>query len=87
MSEIKQYPQDRPNDDRTYVERFTPTELMTLRKELLESGADSFQAAEIVANFLSGRGYGVSSQGARSAASRWQCEGCWLQVPGCWVAQ
>jgi len=76
MSEIKQSPQDRPNDDRTYVERFTPTELMTLRKELLESGADSFQAAEIVANFLSGRGYGVSSQGARSAASR-------IEVPGC----
>ena len=37
MSEIKQYPQDRPND---------------------------------------GRGYGVSSQGARSAASR-------IEVPGC----
>ena len=76
MSEIKQYPQDRPNDDRTYVERFTPTELMTLRHELLQSGADSFQAAEIVTNFLSGRGYGVSSQGARSAASR-------IEVPGC----
>lgn len=48
-------------DDRTYVEQFTPTDLMTLRNELLQSGVDSFQAAEIVANFLSGRGYGVAS--------------------------
>lgn len=67
---------DRPNDDRTFVERFTPTDLMTLRNDLLNSGADSFQAAEIVTNFLSGRGYGVSSHEARSAASR-------IEVPGC----
>ncbi len=39
------------NDDRTYVEQFTPTDLMTLRNELLQSGVDSFQAAEIVTNF------------------------------------
>ena len=64
------------NDDRTYVEQFTPTDLMTLRNELLQSGVDSFQAAEIVANFLSGRGYGVSTHEARTAASR-------IEVPGC----
>ena len=64
------------NDDRTYVEQFTPTDLMTLRNELLQSGVDSFQAAEIVANFLSGRGYGVSNHEARTAASR-------IEVPGC----
>jgi hypothetical protein len=64
------------NDDRTYVEQFTPTDLMTLRNELLQSGVDSFQAAEIVANFLSGRGYGVSHHEARTAASR-------IEVPGC----
>ena len=63
-------------DDRTFVERFTPTDLMMLRSELLRSGVDSFQAAEIVASFLSGRGYGVSSQEARSAAER-------IEVPGC----
>jgi len=67
-----------PNDDRTYVEQFTPTDLMTLRNELLQSGVDSFQAAEIVSNFLSGRGYGVSTHEARSAASR-------IEVPGCTV--
>jgi len=76
MSELKQDTQDRPNDDHTYVERFTPGDLMTLRKELLQSGADSFQAAEIVANFLSGRGYGVSSHEARTAASRIENAGC-----------
>jgi hypothetical protein len=67
-----------PNDDRTFVERFTPTDLMTLRNDLLNSGADSFQAAEIVTNFLSGRGYGISSHEARTAASR-------IEVPGCTV--
>jgi len=64
------------NDDRTYVEQFTPSDLMSLRNDLLQSGADSFQAAEIVTNFLSGRGYGVSTHEARTAASR-------IEVPGC----
>ena len=51
--------------DRTYVEKFTATDLLGLRAELLRSGVDSFQAAEIVCSFLSGRGYGISSQEAR----------------------
>ncbi len=63
-------------DDRTFVEQFTPSDLMQLRSDLLQSGADSFQAAEIVVNFLSGRGYGVSAHEARTAASR-------IEVPGC----
>jgi hypothetical protein len=64
------------SDDRTYVERFTPTDLLTLRNELLQSGVDSFQAAEIVCNFLSGRGYGVSQHEARVAASSIEGPGC-----------
>lgn len=64
------------SDDRTYVERFTPTDLLTLRNELLQSGVDSFQAADIVRNFLSGRGYGVSKHEARDAASRIEGPGC-----------
>jgi hypothetical protein len=56
--------------DRTHVERFTPTDLLMLRQELLRSEVDTFQAAQIVTNFLSGRGYGVSSCEARAAASR-----------------
>lgn len=56
--------------DRAYVEKFTPTDLLALRAELLRSGVDSFQAAEIVCSFLSGRGYGVSSLDARHVVSR-----------------
>ena len=61
--------------DKVYVEKFTPSDLMALRGDLLRSGVDSFQAAEIVASFLSGRGYGISSQEARGVASR-------IEVPG-----
>ncbi len=62
-------------EDRTYVEKFTPTDLMTLRGELLQSGVDSFQAAQIVCNFLSGRGYGISTDEARDAASKIELHG------------
>lgn len=56
-------------DDHSCVEKFTHSDLMTLRNELLHSTVDSFQAAEIVTNFLSGRGYGVCSQEARKVAT------------------
>jgi hypothetical protein len=62
--------------DKIYVEQFTPTDLIMLRNELLQSGVDSFQAADIVSNFLSGRGYGVSKHEARTAASRIEGPGC-----------
>ncbi|MFC6646672.1 hypothetical protein ACFQBQ_13960 [Granulicella cerasi] len=55
--------------DTCAVEKFTPSDLIALRSDLLQSGIDSFQAAEIVANFLSGRGYGVSSHEARGIAT------------------
>lgn len=61
--------------DKSLVEQFTPADLLALRGELLRSGVDSFQAAEIVCSFLSGRGYGISSQEARTVASR-------IEVPG-----
>lgn len=54
----------------TRVEHFTSSDLMTLHSQLADSTVDSFQAAQIVGNFLSGRGYGVSQQEARVAASR-----------------
>jgi hypothetical protein len=56
-------------DDRTYVEKFTPADLLQLRGELLQPGVDSFQAAAIVSNFLSGRGYGIAPDEARSVAT------------------
>ena len=55
------------SDDRT--EKFTPSDVLGLRTELLQSGLDSFQAADIVTTFMNGRGYGISSQEARRVAS------------------
>jgi len=70
---------DKATDERqdiTYgIEKFSVQDLVTLRSELLQSGADSFQAAEIVANFLTGRGYGCSPHEARVVASN-------IEVPG-----
>lgn len=57
-------------DDRLAAEKFTPSDLMGLRSELLQSGLDSFQAAEILTSFLSGRGYGISCNEARNVASK-----------------
>jgi hypothetical protein len=59
--------------DIPHVERFTPTDLMMLRAQLADTTVDSFQAAEIVANFLSGRGYGISQNEARLAVERIDC--------------
>ena len=66
---------DQQQDVAYGVEKFSATDLLALRSELLQSGVDSFQAAEIVSSFLSGRGYGISNHEARSVASR-------IEVPG-----
>ena len=58
-----------PQDIAHGVEKFSAGDLLTLRSELLQSGVDSFQAAEIISSFLSGRGYGISNHEARNAAS------------------
>ena len=65
--------------DVSYVERFTHTDLMMLHTQLAGSNVDSFQAAQIVANFLSGRGYGVSQQEARVAVSRIDSARCQVE--------
>ncbi len=51
-------------------DKFSQADLLALRDELLQSGVDSWQAAELIVSFLSGRGYGVSNQAARTAAAR-----------------
>jgi len=62
-------------------ERFTSTELMALRNDLLQGGlADSREAAELLQVFLMGRGYGVSPQAARDAAGRVEMSGCSIPV-------
>jgi hypothetical protein len=61
---------------RDQIEKFSPTELANLRSELLQSSLDSWQAAEVVTNFLSGRGYGVSTLQVRDAMSRLEGINC-----------
>jgi len=66
--------------DITYsIEKFTASDLSSLREELTQSGLDSRQAAELIAAFLSVRGYGVSNHAARGAASRIESYGCSLK--------
>jgi hypothetical protein len=54
----------------TEFQKFPDDELDKLRADLQRSGLDTFQAAELIAAFLSARGYGVSTVDARTAASR-----------------
>jgi hypothetical protein len=61
-------------------EKFNVTELAALRSDLLQGGIDSREAAELLQVFLMGRGYGVSQEVARDAASRVEGSGCSLEV-------
>jgi hypothetical protein len=56
--------------DMTMGEKFSVAEVAALRNELLQGGLDSFQTAELLKMFLSGRGYGVSPESALDAAGR-----------------
>jgi hypothetical protein len=61
------------------IEKFTPTDLSSLREELTQSGLDSWQAAELISSFLTVRGYGVSNHAARGAATRIEAVRCSLK--------
>jgi hypothetical protein len=61
------------------VERFSETDLRGLREDLMKSGLDSWQAADLISSFLAARGYGVSMQDARSAAFRMESISCSTQ--------
>jgi hypothetical protein len=52
------------------IEKFGLNELTNLRNELMESGLDSFQGAQVLSSFLSGRGYGIGTEQARAAVLR-----------------
>ncbi len=52
------------------VEKFSMSELEKLRHELLHSGIDTWQAADVVSAFLIGRGYGVNCLTMRDAVTR-----------------
>lgn len=58
------------------IEKFPVAELAGLRTELLQSGVDSWQAAELVTHFLIGRGYGVDPAMAREAVLRLEANPC-----------
>jgi hypothetical protein len=57
---------------------FPLSDLSGLREELMQTGLDSWQSAELISTFLSGRGYGVSGQAARNVVSRIAATGCSL---------
>lgn len=61
------------------IEKFSAADLSSLREELMQSGLDHWQAAELIGSFLAVRGYGVSSTAARGAASRIESVGCSLK--------
>ncbi len=61
------------------MEKFTTTDVSSLREELKQTGLDSWQAAEVISCFLAVRGYGVSNHAARHAASRIESVGCSLK--------
>jgi hypothetical protein len=58
------------------IEKFPAAELAGLRTELLQSGVDSWQAAELVTAFLAGRGYGVNPVMVREAVVRLEGAAC-----------
>jgi hypothetical protein len=66
---------DMSNPEKSSIEKFTATDLSSLREELAQSGLDSWQAAELISAFLNTRGYGVSSHEARGAATRMESFG------------
>jgi hypothetical protein len=62
------------------AERFSVSEVSALRNDLLSSGLDSRDTAELLQVFLMGRGYGVSPQAALDAAYRVEGAGCSVDV-------
>jgi hypothetical protein len=62
------------------IEKFTATDLSSLREELAQSGLDSWQAAELISSFLNVRGYGVSNHAARGVAWRIESAACSLKA-------
>ena len=62
------------------AEKFSQPELSALRSELLQSGLDSKDGAELLQVFLIGRGYGVSPEAALDAIHKVEGSGCSLEV-------
>jgi hypothetical protein len=63
----------------SHIEVFSDADLTGLREELMKSGLDSWQAADLISSFLVARGYGVSTQDVRKVVSRMDSIGCSLK--------
>jgi hypothetical protein len=57
------------------MEKFSDADLTGLRDELRHANLDSWQAADVISQYLVTRGYGVSTRAARSTASRLESTG------------
>ena len=58
------------------IEKFSAAELTNLRSELLRGQLDSWQAADLAANFLAGHGYGASAENLREAITGIEMSRC-----------
>lgn len=58
------------------IEKFSAAELTNLRNELLRGQLDSWQAADLAANFLAGHGYGASAENLREAIASIEVSRC-----------
>jgi hypothetical protein len=58
------------------IEKFSVAELTTLRNELMHGQLDSWQAADLTANFLAGHGYGASADHLREALVSMEISRC-----------
>jgi hypothetical protein len=56
--------------ERAQIEKFRSEDLRTLCMELDKDSIDSWQAADIVSEFLTGRGYGACAHQIRDAMLR-----------------
>jgi len=63
-----------------HADKFSVLDIAELRSELLHSGLDARDTADVMQSFLSGRGYGVSVEAARAAAFAVEGSGCSLEV-------
>jgi hypothetical protein len=64
---------------KSHIEAFSDADLTGLREELMKSGLDSWQAADLISSFLIARGYGVSTQDARKVVGHMESIACSLK--------
>jgi hypothetical protein len=57
-------------DEVVMQEKFSASEVESLRNHLLHDGLDSFQVADAIKVFVAMRGYGISVETARKIASK-----------------